>query len=230
MSFCRSIRFSQLLHLQRPVELQHGVEAVEPVRLGADRHVVPRRELLDDWPRSTQALEKPQVVAGRLQLLGGLEHLGPGLRDLGDAGLLQCVELTHITMRRRVEGERQHLALRGRVVAGDRRQIGLRIERLAGILHQLIDRLDRAVGGHHGRGADLEHLDDVRRVAGTERRDAGVHGVRIAALVGRDDLVVGLRGVEIVGELVDDVVVAAGHGVPPLDFGDCMRRRGRKCQ
>jgi len=46
-----------------------------------------------------------------------------------------------------------------------------------------------------------------------------------------DDFVVGLAGVEIVGELVDDIVVAAGHGVPPLDLDHRMRWcRGSKGQ
>ena len=55
-----------------------------------------------------------------------------------------------------------------------------------------------------------------------KRGDAGVQGVGIAALVGRDDLVVLLAGIEVVGELDDDVVVGAGHRVPPLD----LRLRG----
>ena len=166
-------------------------------------------------------------MSGRLQLLGGVEHFRPGLRNLGDAGLLQFVLVDPHHHRRGVEGERQHVALRGRVVTGDGRQIGLGVERLAGILHQLVDRLDGAGRGHHRGGADLEHLNDVRRGAGAERGDAGIHGVGIAALEGRDDLVVGLAGVEILGKLVDDVIVAAGHGVPPLDLGHSV---GRRCE
>ena len=42
----------QMLHMQRRVECQYGVEAVEAIRLGADRHVMPGRELLDMRPRS----------------------------------------------------------------------------------------------------------------------------------------------------------------------------------
>jgi hypothetical protein len=56
-------------------------------------------------------------------------------------------------------------------------------------------------------------------IAGPERGDAGVHRIGIAALVRRDDLVVLLGGVERFGELDDDVVVAAGHRMPPLDLG-----------
>jgi hypothetical protein len=126
--------------------------------------------------------------------------------------------LTHITIDDELNGKRQHLALRCRVVAGDRGQVVVRIERLARILHQLVDRFDGALGAHHGRGTDLEDLQDVRCGAGAECCDAGIHGVGIAALEGRDHLVVLLAGIEVSRELVDDVVVAAGHRVPPLDL------------
>ena len=212
----------QVLDVQRRIELQLGVETVEAVGLGADRHVVPGGELLDMRPGRPGVGEAAGLVAGRLQLLGGVEHFRPGLRDLGDIRLLQFILVDPHHHRGRVEGERQHVALRGRVVAGDGRQIRLGIERLVRVLHQLVDRLDGAVGAHHGRGADLEHLHDVRRGAGAERGDAGIHRVRIGALVGRHDLVVGLAGVEFVGELVDDVVVAAGHRVPPLELDHRM--------
>ena len=220
----------QMLDVQRRVEFQHGVEAVEAVGLGADRHVVPGRKLFDMRPGHPGVGEAAGIVAGGLQLLGGVEHFRPGLRNFGDAGLFQFVLVDPHHHRGGIEGKRQHVALRCRVVAGDGRQIGFRIERLAGILHQLVDRLDGAGGAHHGRGADLEHLHDVRRVAGTERGDAGVHGIGVAAFVGRDHLVVRLAGVELFGELVDDIVVAAGHGVPPLDLGHRVRRRGAECQ
>ena len=171
-------------------------------------------------------------AAGRmtrgLQLLGGIEHFRPGFRDFGDTGLLQLILVDPHHHRRGVEGKRQHVALGGRVVAGDGRQIGLGVEWFVGVLHQLVDRLDGAGGAHHGRGADLEHLHDVRRVAGAERGDPSVHGVGIAALEGRYDLVVRLAGVEVFRELVDDVVVAAGHCVPPLDFGHRMGGAGER--
>jgi hypothetical protein len=38
-----------------------------------------------------------------------------------------------------------------------------------------------------------EHLNDARRGAGAERGDAGIHGVGIAALEGRNDLWTGWR-------------------------------------
>src|SRR5262249_3910638 len=63
--------------------------------------------------------------------------------------------------------------------------------------------------------------------AGAERGDAGIQRVGIAALEGRNDLVIALRRVEIIGELDDDIVVAAGHRMPPLDLGHGMRGRSR---
>ena len=224
-----------MFHVQRRVELQLGIEAVKAVRLGADRHIVPGRELLDMRPGCPGVGEAAGLMAGRLQLLGRVEYFRPGLRNFVDAGLLQFILVDPHHHRGGVEGERQHVALRCRVIAGDGRQIGLGVERLAGVLHELVDRLDRAGGAHHGRGADLEHLHDMRRVAGAEGGDAGVHGVGIGALVGRHDLVVGLAGVEFLGEPVDDVIVGAGHGVPPLDLGHsvgrrCKRQRNSHCR
>ena len=70
----------------------------------------------------------------------------------------------------------------------------------------------------------------MRRIAGTECGDAGVHGVGIATLEGRNDFVIRLAGVEVFRELVDDVVVAAGHGVPPLELDRRLRGGGGKSQ
>ena len=39
-----------MLHMQRRIELQHGVETIEAVGLGADRHIVPGGKLLDMRP------------------------------------------------------------------------------------------------------------------------------------------------------------------------------------
>ena len=65
-------------------------------------------------------------------------------------------------------------------------------------------------------------------LSGAEGGDAGIHGVGIAALVGRDDLVVLLGRIEVVGELDDQIVVGAGHGVPPLDLRLRRGIAGRK--
>ena len=179
----------------------------------------------------TQALREAAIgVARGLQLLGRLEHLGPGLRRLVgiEARLLEGVAVVPHDRARRVEGHGQHLALGGRVVAGDGGQVGLGIEGLAGLLHQHVHGLHGTGRRHHGRGADLEHLHDVGGIAGAERGDAGVHGVGVATLVGGDDLVVLLGGVEVAGELDDDLVVGPRQRVPPLDLGLRRRAIGRK--
>ncbi len=220
----------QVLHLQRRVELQLGVEAVHAVGLGGERHVVPGRELLEVDPGDPGVAEAAVGIAGGLQLLGGLEHFGPGLRRLVgvEAGLLERVLVVPHHRAGRVERERQHLALGGGIVAGDGRQVGLGIERLAGLLHQHVHRLHGAGRRHHGGGADLEHLHDVRRLAGAEGGDAGIHGVGIAALVGRDDLVVLLGALKSLASLTMTIVVGAGHRVPPLDLGLRRGIAGRK--
>jgi hypothetical protein len=89
----------------------------------------------------------------------------------------------------------------------------------AGILHDLAHRHDGALAGHHGGGADLEHLQDVRRIAGAEGGDGGGQGLVVAALEGGHDLVVFLAGVEVLGQVVDPFAIGAGHRMPPLDFG-----------
>ena len=220
----------QVLDVQGRVEFQLRVEAVHAVGLGGERHVVPGRELLEVDPGHPGVAEAAVGVAGGLELLGRLEHLGPGLgRLVGiEPRLLEGVLVVPHHRARGVEGHRQHLALGRRVVAGDGRQIDLGVEGLARLLHQHVHRLHRAGSRHHGRRADLEHLHDVRCVAGPEGGNAGVQGVGIAALVARHDLVVLLGGIEVVGEVDDDVVVGARHRMPPLDFRLRRRTAGRE--
>ncbi len=64
-----------------------------------------------------------------------------------------------------------------------------------------------------------------RRLVGAEGGDAGLQGLRIGALEYRNDLVVALAFVELLGQSLDDFVVGAGHRVPPLDLGGRLRRR-----
>jgi hypothetical protein len=63
-------------------------------------------------------------------------------------------------------------------------------------------------------------------LAGAEGGDAGIHGIGIATLVGGNDLVIFLGGVEVVRQLDNKIVVGPRHGVPPLDLGLCRRRAG----
>ena len=154
----------------------------------------------------THALEKPQVAwPDAFSFFAASNTSGQvfGRFDRIEPRLLEGVAVDPHHGGGRVERHREHLALRGRVVAGDAGEVGVRVELLARLLHQHVHGLHGAGRRHHGGGADLEHLHDVRRVVGAERRDAGVHGVGIAALVGRHDLVFALRGVELVRELDD---------------------------
>ena len=220
--------------------LNCGVEPVHAVRLGADRQVVPGAEILDVHP-GRPAGRVDALLAGRLQLGRSDGELGPGLgRLLGiEPRLLERVLVDVEQRRRTVERQRQHVALAVGVVAGDRGEVVLGIEGLLGFLHHHVDGLDRALGRHHRRRPDLEHLQDVRRVAGTKRGDRRRHRFGVGALVDRDDLVVLLAGVEAGGDVVDAIAQRAGHRVPPLDFGLCLRggraeqadgqRRGSKC-
>ena len=73
------------------------------------------------------------------------------------------------------------------VVAADAGEVALRVQRHAGLGQQLVHRADRRAGRHHGGGADLEDLDDMRRVAGAPGGDRAGHGIRVAALEAGDD-------------------------------------------
>ena len=152
------------------------------------------------------------------QVTGGFS----GSRPAGLEGVLVVIE----DRRRAVEGQAQHLAVRGRVVADDSRDVGGGIELEARILHHLADRHDRALAGHHRRRAHLEHLQDVWGVAGAKGGDAGGERLGIAALERRDDLVFLLALVEALGEIVDPLAERAAHRVPPLDFGLRLGRQG----
>ena len=213
----------------RIVEVERRVGAVHAIRLGAERQIVPGAELLHLDPGEPRAGEAAGITRGA-DLLGVGEKLGPGLRRRRgiDPGLGEGVLVVIEDRRRAVERQRQHLAVGGAVISGDRRQIRAGIEALAGFRHELIDRLHRAFRGHHRRRADLEDLHDRRRLAGAERGDRRLHGVGVAALVDGHDLVAALRAVELVGHLVDELAIDAGHGMPPLDLdGRVLGERGR---
>src|SRR6266852_945137 len=128
--------------------------------------------------------------------------------------------------RRAVEGHRQHLAIGCRVVALDGGDEGIRVEGQTGFLHQLVDRLYGALCRHHGRGADLEHLDDPRRVAGTERGDGTGHDFGVLALEAGVDAVLFLRGVEVGSDLLEHAAQRLGEPVPELDLHRCGLRHG----
>ena len=192
------------------------------------RQVVPSAEVLDMHPRRP-AGGINALLSGGLQLAGNHCEFLPGLRrGAVEAGLFERILVDVEHRSRTVEGQRQHVAFAVGVIARDRGKIVLRVERLARLLHQLVDRLDRALRTHHGRGPDLEHLQNVRRVAGAERGDRRGHRFGVLSLEDRDDLVFLLAGVEAVGELVDLVVERPLHRMPPLDFGLGSRSSGEQ--
>ncbi len=213
--------------MQRAIEHQARVGAAEAVVLGRVQRVVPGREAFQVDP-ALPVGGVGAVAARGLDLGRILHHLGPGPgRLLGiEAGLLEGVLVVVEDRGRAVERERQHLALGGRVVAGHRGDVDLLVELLAGFLHHGGHRLDRALGAHHRGGADLEYLQDRRGAAGAEGGDAGGQRLVVVALVDRHDLVLGLAGVELAGNLVDLVVQRALHCMPPLDFDGGMGGTG----
>ena len=214
-----------VLHVHRAVDDELGVHAGEAVGLRADRPVVPGREVLDLDPGLPAGGEAAGVARG-LRLHGRRLELRPGLRSAVDAGLLERGLVVVEDRGGAVERHRQHVAFGVGVVAGDRGEVGARVERFARVRHQLVDGIDGALRGHHAGGADLEDLHDVRLLFGAERRDGGGHGFGVVALVDGHHLVVGLGGVEAVGDFDDLLAQLAAHGVPPLDLGGCLGESG----
>ncbi len=223
-----------VLDLHRAVELEPRTQAAQAVLQRRERNVVPGAEAFELHPRLPAGGEAARG-ARCLELRGGLLDFGPGLRRIGriEAGLLERIVVDVKHLRRAVERHRDQVAGSVRVVRRNRAEKAFGIERLLLLGHQLVDRLDRAFGGHHRRRADFEHLDDLRRVAGTIRGDRRGHRFVVLALVDRRDLELRLRGIELGGDLADDVIEFAGHRMPPLDFGDRLRlgrqrkKRGR---
>ena len=174
-----------------------------------------------------QDVVRPQPAPDGAQPLRRRADLRPGLRRhfrIEPGGAEQVLVVVE-DRRRGVERKRQHVAGNVGVVAGDRRQIGRRRERLGLVAHQFEHRIDRALRRHHGRGGDLVDLNDRGLAARTKREDRRRHRLGVVALVGRHDAVVGLRGVEIGGELLELLAELARHRVPPMDLGGRLRRR-----
>ena len=217
----------------RRIDLELGAEAADAVFQRGDRQVVPCAEVLDVHPARPAGGVDALLAAG-LELAGGNGKFLPGLRCRIriEPGFLVGVLIDVEHRRRGIEREGQHVAFAVGVVTGHRAHVGFGVELLARILHQLVDRHDRALGTHHGCRPDLEHLNDVGRLAGSEGGDRRRHGFAITALVDGHHLVVLLAGIKTAGHGIDAVAVRAGHRVPPLDFGLRLRRKreeGRNC-
>ena len=89
----------------------------------------------------------------------------------------------------------------------------------AGLLQHVGDRNDGILVVHHHAGADVEDLDDVRRLSRLEGVDARLQRFRIGSLEDRNDTVVGVAGVEFLGERLDDLGVRAADAEPELQLG-----------
>ena len=83
-----------------------------------------------------------------------------------------------------------------------------------------------STGRHHGRGADLEDLQDVRLLASAEGGDAGVYRPGRVAFVRANDDVVLLRGIECFDLLGQQLTQAAGEGVPSFNLGRSLCHAG----
>ena len=200
----------------------------KPLCLGGERQVVPGAVVLEQDPGLPFG-GQPALGARGDQLGGGIAHFLPGLgRRVGiEPGFLEQVLVPVEDRRGGVERHRQQLAVGRRVVAVHRADEGLGIERLLLVLHQLVDRIDRALGRHHGRGADLEHLHDVRRLLGAEGGDRRRHGLAVGALEDGVDLVFGLGLVELRRSWPRPPRPARRPWRATTGFRSARRRRGR---
>ena len=166
-----------------------------------------------------QPVENPHLAAPAARIffgkastschvLGGFSGSRPGLLE----GVLVVVE----DRRRRVVRHRVELAVL-RVVADHRLDEVVPVDLDLVLLHQLVHRVHGA-GQHHGLGADLEHLHDVRRVLLPVRGDGGGERLRVAALAQRLDLVLALAVVELLDLGLQRLAERAGHRVPEVDL------------
>ena len=184
--------------------------------------------VLDHRPRRPAGGEPALGAAGGDDLPGVRFDLGPGPgRLLGiEAGLLEGVLVVVEDRRRRVVRHRVELAVLG-VVADHRLDEVVPVDLDLVVAHELPHRIDGA-REHHGLGAHLEDLHDVRRVLLAIGGDGGRQRLRVGALANRLDLVLVLTLVELLHLRVDRVPERAGHGVPPGDLGPGHRDAGQR--
>ena len=182
---------------QRVVHRQLGIKAEDAVFPRCQRNVVQRADLLHLAPGGPGGGEG-QFVAGGLEAGDGGAHLGPGRGGLVGVqpGAAEGVLVVEHDRGRGIERHRHHPAVAQAVIALDGRQVVVEIDAHAGLGQQFMQRLHRAAGGHHGAGADFEHLHDVRRARCAEAGDGGHHRLRIGAAEAGDDLETRLAGVE----------------------------------
>jgi hypothetical protein len=224
----------EMLHEGLGIDLQLDVERGDAVLVGAPLVVVPGSEVLGVNPGQPGRGEAAGRGAARFDLLRRIPDFVPGLGRIFriEAGLLEDVLVEIEDRRGRIVGERQHGAVRLGIIGDDAGQVLALVERLAAHGEHFGNGLHGALGRHHRAGAGIEDLHDVRRLSGAESGDAGIQRFRIGSLEHRNDLVVALALVEFLRKLLDDLVVRAGHRVPPGNLGDgkggtCGKQRGK---
>ena len=174
--------------------------AAESVAQRRELGVVPPREAFELRPANPTRRKRAFVARG-LQLRRGEHDFRPGLRRFLRIES-RCFERVLVVVehgRRAVKWQAQHLAVRRRVIAGDCGHVRRGIKLVARLFHQVVHWLNRTLRCHHRRGADFEHLQDVRRITGAKSGDCGRHRLVVAALKYRHDLVFLLALVESLG-------------------------------
>ena len=215
-----------MLDAELPVDQELGVEAVEAVVLGREGLIVPGVHVLDHRPRGPARRETALGGAGADKLLAVLLDLLPGLRRLGriEPGLGERVLVVVEDRRGRVERHRVEIAVL-RVVAHHGRDELLPVDLEPLLREELIDGKDGA-RQHHGLGADLEDLHDVRWILLPIRGDGRGQRLRVRPLAQRLHLVFVLARVELLHQLVHGIAELSGHGMPEVDLRLGERGRG----
>ncbi|MNS58514.1 hypothetical protein D3C72_914360 [compost metagenome] len=226
-----------MLDEERRVDCELHIGAAKPVFITAIGNVVPRGEVFSLNPGEPCGGETALGGTAGLDLLGGFENFRPCLRRVGgiEAGFLEDILVVIEDRRGRIIGEGQHGAVRLGIIGDDAGQIFVLVEGITAFLQNIRHRLDGAGGTHHHTRAGVEDLNDRGRLLGAEGGNAGIQGFRIGALEDGRDLVIFLALVELFRQRIHDLVIGAGHGVPPLDFRYCIcircdKKRKRGCR
>ena len=167
------------------------------------------------------------IVARILQCLHIGRGLFPGLGSLGFSDLLEGILVPVEKRRRRIKGEGEHLALRARVVSPDPGEVIVPVDLVAVILHQLVSGVI-GIRQHEVESADIEYLNDGRRLATAIGGDRVLHSGVIGALASADGFILLLGFVEVLAHFLDALRDIAGVAVPEIDLDFVRSRRTRQ--
>jgi len=205
-----------------------GVRAGVAVVVRGERQIVARHEVFDEDP-GRMRLGQRDVACFDQRGGGGFRELFPSGRRF-DTGGFERVDVVVHDRRGRVEGHADHLVVAVGIEVAHTGNVVFDVEVDAVLGHQILHGDGRTHSTDHGGCSGVEDLQDVGMFTGTECRDSGSQGFFVGALEDRRDLVVGLAGVEVGGDLVERVAQGTAHGVPPRDFGLCGCGTGRHRQ